>query len=80
MLAWGGQKEKWSSLSIRMSDGTGNQRVEEVTCYEWPACGMVRFQPELLLRAMSASLAAQHQRSLLISLPHIITKEPEEVI
>lgn len=53
-----------------------------VACYEWPAlpCGTImKSQPELPLKAMSGSVAMQHQRSVSMSMAHITVREYEDI-
>lgn len=59
-----GKKEKWSSFSI-MKSALGDSRVERSIL--WPALppgAIMRFQPQLTLRAMSGSVAIQQQGSV----------------
>lgn len=44
-----------------------------------PLGAMVRSQPELLLRAMSESVAAQWQRSMLMLVAYITTREHRDI-
>lgn len=67
------EEEKWSNLSIMKRDGTGDS-----SGVERPALlprTIVMLQPEPLLRAMSELVAIQHQRSVLMSMTHLSTRE-----
>lgn len=68
-----GEKEKGSSLSIMKRDGTADSRMEcsRLLCDQPGA--MMRSQPELMLTAMSGSVAMQPRG--LKSLAHITSRE-----
>lgn len=64
-----GEKEKWTSLSSKKKDGSGDTRWRGVACCEWPALG----GPMVPLRPCLGPW--QQQRSMLMSLVHIISLE-----
>ena len=59
-----GKKERWSSLSI-MKSAVGDSRVERsILRPALPPVAIMRFQPQLSLRAMSGSVDTQQQGSV----------------